>query len=353
MYKLIFNHIPGCRIPKFSRLNHFSRFASYRQFCTTQAAEEEVMNLNKMDYYELLQVSPSANEKELKRAYLKIAKKYHPDIYEGVNPDYFKKANEAFTTLKNPLKRKDYDKKIKVIRMKNNKDFKNFDRKSASKGFDRNMYQRMKKNSSKAREEIDPEFEEELKKYNFDRMFMEFNQRPMRSHPEELKVMEPEIFKKMSRRDIARLKYVTKRRQMDKINSNLKLRLQHERLKILDVTQDGGMDQKSYDQIVEDINRNYKQLENVEKPLQVYKTEKEMIIEKKKQQDVQISKAKRYVYPFFGIAFVINSILLIGYYYQDKEAKKFDKFDKYRDLQIDSREESAHVPIEVFQRRQG
>ena len=67
-----------------------------------------------MDYYELLQVSPGANDKAIKRAYLIMAKKYHPDVYKGINHDYFKKANEAFTVLKNPLKRKEYNRKIKV-----------------------------------------------------------------------------------------------------------------------------------------------------------------------------------------------------------------------------------------------
>lgn len=43
-----------------------------------------------MDYYEILEVIPTASDKDLKKAYLKIAKKYHPDIYKGVNQDYFK-----------------------------------------------------------------------------------------------------------------------------------------------------------------------------------------------------------------------------------------------------------------------
>jgi len=40
---------------------------------------------------------------------LKLAKKYHPDVYKGENKDHFKRINEAYNTLKNPLKRKDYD----------------------------------------------------------------------------------------------------------------------------------------------------------------------------------------------------------------------------------------------------
>lgn len=65
---------------------------SFRRFSSenTQAEEEEVINYAGMDYYQLLEVSPSADDKKLKMAYLKLAKKYHPDIYKGVNKDHFK-----------------------------------------------------------------------------------------------------------------------------------------------------------------------------------------------------------------------------------------------------------------------
>lgn len=45
----------------------------------------------------------------MKKAYLKKAKKYHPDVYNGKNKDHFKKVSEAFQTLKNPDKRAKYD----------------------------------------------------------------------------------------------------------------------------------------------------------------------------------------------------------------------------------------------------
>ena len=67
-----------------------------------------------MNYYDLLGVASSASDKELKIAYLKLAKKYHPDVYKGVNQDHFKRVNEAYTILKNPLKRADYDNRQKI-----------------------------------------------------------------------------------------------------------------------------------------------------------------------------------------------------------------------------------------------
>lgn len=60
------------------------------------------------DYYKILGVEKSASQDEIKKAFRKIAHKYHPDKTGG-DEAKFKEANEAYQTLSNEQKRKQYD----------------------------------------------------------------------------------------------------------------------------------------------------------------------------------------------------------------------------------------------------
>lgn len=76
-----------------------------------ESSFEVVRTVDFKDYYQILGVSPDADNKAIKKAYQTLAKKYHPDLNQGdkASEEKFKEINEAYQAVSDPAKRQKYD----------------------------------------------------------------------------------------------------------------------------------------------------------------------------------------------------------------------------------------------------
>ena len=69
------------------------------------------------NYYDILQVSPDAEQEVIQAAYRRLARKYHPDVNSGPGAaKRMREMNEAFEVLGDPRKRAEYDAELGLVR---------------------------------------------------------------------------------------------------------------------------------------------------------------------------------------------------------------------------------------------
>ncbi len=78
------------------------------------------MKKTKKDYYRVLQVSKDASQEDIKRAYRRLAREYHPDMRPGDKEaeEKLKEINEAYEVLGNPESRRAYDRARTRVRIR-------------------------------------------------------------------------------------------------------------------------------------------------------------------------------------------------------------------------------------------
>lgn len=93
----------------------------------------------------------------------------------------------------------------------------------------------------------------------------------------------------------------------------------------------------TYAELVEDMNKDLKAIEQIERPVQLYKDEEAQMAEIKREQDESLNKVKRVVWPLWAIFITFNSILMYAYGKQQMQIQRnseklaaLDKFNSYQ-----------------------
>ena len=101
---------------KLCRLIWFSRLASAVPLTFCRGLSSNVrFNTGEKNYYTILKVTPNATQDEIKQAYYKLSKLYHPDTNQSEKAhDYFTAINEAYNVLGNLPDRRKYDQGLSI-----------------------------------------------------------------------------------------------------------------------------------------------------------------------------------------------------------------------------------------------
>ncbi|KAL4508023.1 hypothetical protein ABPG72_021396 [Tetrahymena utriculariae] len=104
----------GFKLPQSTFYGSHKPVLSYWFSTNANPTEPNTSHLEKLSYYELLEVRKDSTAREIKQNYLRLAKTYHPDVYKGSDVDRFKFIKIAYQVLKKPQSRRQYDEELAV-----------------------------------------------------------------------------------------------------------------------------------------------------------------------------------------------------------------------------------------------
>jgi curved DNA-binding protein CbpA len=125
-------------------INNNNKYNKYNTIIYFSLKNFTKIDLNK-DYYKILGLTPEASNKDIKNAYLKCVKKYHPDLNEGKTTEIFKEISNSFKILSDDELKRYYDSNI----LKSSSSYDN--------NYNYSTYEEKKKKAKETKENIDIE----------------------------------------------------------------------------------------------------------------------------------------------------------------------------------------------------
>jgi len=139
-------------------------------------------NYMKLNHYSLLGIKHNDSISMVRKSYYTLSKQFHPDIYKG-SAEIFKKLGEAYSTLKDPIKREDYNKKLKIF-----SNFKKHNKYSTHRDDYKEQSSQNQQESNEEPVQTTSKYEEEYKKLNIDKLFDRYYSKPIKHKAQNLKV---------------------------------------------------------------------------------------------------------------------------------------------------------------------
>ncbi|KAL4464808.1 hypothetical protein ABPG74_011369 [Tetrahymena malaccensis] len=214
MIRNIFNL--GFKLPQSNFYRIHKPALSYWFSTNANPTQPNTSHLEKLSYYELLEVRKDATAREIKQNYLKLAKTYHPDVYKGSDVDRFKFIKIAYQVLKKPQSRRQYDEELAEKEGKQTKYDKGFQNQESQDDVNSENYTTDGKKEQKRGFSFDGMKIDDT--IDLNKEYEKFFAKPIQRQPEEVVVYEDVVERQMSMDERVRHEFAFIKNNENEIN---------------------------------------------------------------------------------------------------------------------------------------